>query len=482
MKESSKISNDNELYLKIDFQIQKLFSKKTKVTNNTTLAQIEKNILSKFKIDTKLKEKISLLKLHGLDPKPEDRSKQIGSIYNPKITVIMDQIINLMVEDDYTYSFLNKTKVEDNSNHITEIPYSNIIIHEGNQENMSYCVSRKCKYMDKIVSLKEPFDKNIHSKSCVLNEINILSELRHPNIPKFIGKVYNPYTYNFGLLCKFINGKNLESLILDTYSLKEEDKWVILLKIAEMIEYLHNLKICYNNLSPSNIIVKDKGKIYLTDFSLANFFNMRNQQQTNNQSNTSKNKAFTMYSAPEVIYKTYYDPAIDIWSFGALVYFLFTGSHPWKNNFYEASEDIFHRKLFDISRVLDLEARNLIILCCNYDSSLRPTAGVIRMNLSFHISNFMKNGVLLNKYFSHSKFTNKIENVFNLDSLKLYKENLYELSPYINERNSSENNNQRYETTIVNEETVTKGKRPEASKIQERIDIINSKSVDQGNL
>ena len=48
MKENSKISNDNEIYLKIDFQIQKLFSKMTKVTNTTTLAQIEKNILSKF--------------------------------------------------------------------------------------------------------------------------------------------------------------------------------------------------------------------------------------------------------------------------------------------------------------------------------------------------------------------------------------------------------------------------------------------------
>ena len=132
MKENSKISNDNEIYLKIDFQIQKLFSKMTKVTNTTTLAQIEKNILSKFKIDTKIKEKISLLKLHGLDPKGEDRQKQIGNLYNPKITVILDQIINLMVEDDYTYSFVNKTKVEDNTHNIIEIPYSNIIFYEGN--------------------------------------------------------------------------------------------------------------------------------------------------------------------------------------------------------------------------------------------------------------------------------------------------------------------------------------------------------------
>jgi serine/threonine protein kinase len=323
----------------------------------------------------------------------------------------------------------------------------------------------------------------VHRTSCVMNEINILSEIRHPNIPKFIGKVYNPYTYNFGILCKYVNGSNLETLSSERYTLKDEDKWVILLKIAELIEYLHNLKICYNNLSPNNVIVKSNGKIYLNDFSLANFFNLKNQNQVQTStSNTSKNKAFTMYSAPEVIYKTYHDPSLDIWSFGALVYFLFTNSHPWNNNFYEASEDIFHRKLFDISKVHDSDARNLIILCCNFDSNLRPTAGVIRMNLSFHISNFMKNGILLNKFFSHSKFKNKIENVFSLDSLMLYKEDSYNFSPKVNERNFSEQIvNHRFDTNVANEETNEKGKKIEEMRIEDKMEINKNKSKERGN-
>ena len=474
MKENSKISNDNEIYLKIDFQIQKLFSKMTKVTNTTTLAQIEKNILSKFKIDTKIKEKISLLKLHGLDPKGEDRQKQIGNLYNPKITVILDQIINLMVEDDYTYSFVNKTKVEDNTHNIIEIPYSNIIFYEGNTEQISYCINKKCKYTDKLSVLKEPYEKNIHSKSCVLNEINILSQIRHPNIPKFIGKVYNPYTYNFGLLCRHISGMTLETLVLDSQLLKDEEKWLILLKIAEIIEYLHKLNICYNNLAPSSIIVKSKGKIYLTDFSLSSFFNLKNlNQHLPQNTNTSKNKAFTMYSAPESIYKTHNDPSFDIWSFGALAFFLFSYSHPWNNNHFEASEEIFQRKLFDLNKVNSLEARNLIIMCCNFDPSLRPNAEIIRMNLSFHVSNYWKSGILGNKYFNNSKQRNSIDNVFNLNQLYLNKENLFNYSSHLSNNEGVKFNHHHHDKSNVdNEETNQMEKQGETTQTTDKFDSL----------
>jgi serine/threonine-protein kinase len=103
--------------------------------------------------------------------------------------------------------------------------------------------------------------------SYLRKESNILSNLKHPQIPKYMNFITEDNKHF--LIMEYIDGKNFEDLILgEGFKLDEVTSLNILLEVLKVIEYLHNKGIVHRDLRLPNIIIKNL-QVYVIDFGLA---------------------------------------------------------------------------------------------------------------------------------------------------------------------------------------------------------------------
>lgn len=96
-------------------------------------------------------------------------------------------------------------------------------------------------------------------------EIQTLSKLNHPNIPKYLGK----YEFEKSL---FLVQEYIEAPSLTTYGkLSLDEVKEIALLILDLLIYLQSLNppVIHRDLKPENILLTPNGEIYLVDFGLA---------------------------------------------------------------------------------------------------------------------------------------------------------------------------------------------------------------------
>lgn len=156
----------------------------------------------------------------------------------------------------------------------------------------------------------------IHS-SIFYNEIEIMRQLDHENIPKLIG-----YCKENSFMCIIIEkalGMDLYYYI-KYYDLSMSNKIHISLQIIETLEYIHSKGIIYRDLKPENIIIDYQNMtIKLIDFGLAILADESNEI------------AGTMgYIAPEVLEEKWYNFSADIFSYGMTLFVLWTEHYPHK--------------------------------------------------------------------------------------------------------------------------------------------------------
>ena len=154
-----------------------------------------------------------------------------------------------------------------------------------------------------------------NNKTNVDKEIEILMQLDHPNIVKLYTMYEN--SNNYKLVLEIINGKELYDYIKDhfsyKYDFKTNEQWIILKQVANALNYIHNLNIIHRDLKPENIMYDGK-TAKLIDFGFAV------QKKIAKRYCGSSN-----YMAPEVVKREEYTSKIDVWSYGVLIYEIFTG-------------------------------------------------------------------------------------------------------------------------------------------------------------
>jgi serine/threonine protein kinase len=89
--------------------------------------------------------------------------------------------------------------------------------------------------------------------------------------------------------------------------------------------YLHQLDIIYRDIKLENVLMDDKGHVYITDFGLSK------EGVTGSNVGAQTFCGTAEYIAPELLEQVPYGKCADWWSFGILVFEMITGRTPFFN-------------------------------------------------------------------------------------------------------------------------------------------------------
>ncbi|KAJ9177810.1 hypothetical protein P3X46_012982 [Hevea brasiliensis] len=208
------------------------------------------------------------------------------------------------------------------------------------------------------------------SKECLkqLNqEINLLSQLSHPNIVRYYGSELSEETLSVYL--EYVSGGSIHKLLQEYGAFKEPVIQNYTTQILCGLAYLHGRNTVHRDIKGANILVDPNGEIKLADFGMA--------KHITSCSSILSFKGSPYWMAPEVVMNTNgYSLAVDIWSLGCTILEMATSKPPW--NQYEGVAAIFKignsKDMPDIPDHLSNDAKSFIKLCLQRDPSARPTA------------------------------------------------------------------------------------------------------------
>ncbi|XP_010501010.1 PREDICTED: mitogen-activated protein kinase kinase kinase YODA isoform X2 [Camelina sativa] len=208
------------------------------------------------------------------------------------------------------------------------------------------------------------------SKECLkqLNqEINLLSQLCHPNIVQYYGSELSEETLSVYL--EYMSGGSIHKLLKEYGSFTEPVIQNYTRQILAGLAYLHGRNTVHRDIKGANILVDPNGEIKLADFGMA--------KHVTAFSTMLSFKGSPYWMAPEVVMsQNGYTHAVDVWSLGCTILEMATSKPPWSQ--FEGVAAIFKignsKDTPEIPDHLSNDAKNFIRLCLQRNPTVRPTA------------------------------------------------------------------------------------------------------------
>ena len=158
-------------------------------------------------------------------------------------------------------------------------------------------------------------------------ESMLLASLEHASIPTIYDYFYDDTASRFYLVMKYISGgdclarlRNAPGNRIDELTVSD---WGT--QAADVLDYLHNRRppIIYRDLKPANLMIDgNTGRVMLIDFGIARWVAPQEKGVT---------AVGTMGYAPPELFSGKAEPRTDIYSLGATMFHLLTGSDPQDN-------------------------------------------------------------------------------------------------------------------------------------------------------
>ena len=157
----------------------------------------------------------------------------------------------------------------------------------------------------------------------IINEINILRTMDHPNILK-IFEFYSG-TDSYSIVTEMCSGGELFQEIIDKGPFNERYSAYVMYQVFSAINYCHNMNIVHRDLKPENILIVKREKngfplVKVCDFGTSKMFEKGSVQR--------KLVGSSYYIAPEVLKKNYNEKC-DLWSCGVILYILLSARPPF---------------------------------------------------------------------------------------------------------------------------------------------------------
>jgi serine/threonine protein kinase len=224
-------------------------------------------------------------------------------------------------------------------------------------------------WIGKKVAVKKLTLKNFKFKDNLnkfINEINIISSLRHPNIVLYMGASINQS--NYYMITEYLpRGSLFDYLHRDRNKINERDQINIAYEIAVALKYLHSRNILHCDLKSSNILIDDNWKIKIGDFGLSRFYNKGNDE-------TRGRIGTPHWMAPEVLKGEKYETHADIFSYGMILWEILSREIPYYGiNPYQVISLVADKKqIVKVPAEGNQALRKIIGKCLEYESSKRP--------------------------------------------------------------------------------------------------------------
>lgn len=250
---------------------------------------------------------------------------------------------------------------------------------------------------NKILAIKQldrqKIDYSIHFEY-MINEINILSSLNHPNILKFDSWAISENHYY--IATEYLNGGDLSDCLkkyIEKYNtpFNEEITQHIMKQILKAIKYLHSNKIAHRDLKLANIMVnfdtpKDKeelnmlkSKVKIIDFGLSKHLD---------KNNLLDSLLGTMINADPIIVKGFqkkmlndkneephkYNEKCDIWSIGTMCYEMMVGKPMFDVDDLDELVEKINKGKIEIPQTFSNEIISFLNSMLKIDNELRSSA------------------------------------------------------------------------------------------------------------
>lgn len=171
------------------------------------------------------------------------------------------------------------------------------------------------------VAVKENLDTTPLARSQFDAEIKVMAALRHPHLPAISDHFTGPNGRQY-LVMDYIAGETLEDVVEQSGALPEAEAIALASQLLEVLDYLHNNGVIHRDIKPANIKRAPDGRLYLVDFGIAK------RQATGFVTQSWAKGVGSPGFAPLEQYQGGTDRRSDIYSLGAVIYFVLTGKVP----------------------------------------------------------------------------------------------------------------------------------------------------------
>ena len=272
-----------------------------------------------------------------------------------------------------------------------------------------------------LVAMKTFVKKDLkykESKDKLRNEVEVLSKLHHP----FINQILDSFETetHFFIVMEYVCG-DLLSFIRKRNKLNETSAKIIFKQIIEGLKYIHKKKIIHRDIKLDNILIDLTNTIKICDFGVSRKIEKGNL--------IYERCGTPAYIAPEIYAKIGYDNGqCDIWSAGVTLYYILSGTLPFRGNNIQELEKVILNGVYEKIKDVSDEANNII-------------SGMLRLdpNKRFTIDEIMKhpwlNDVKLENRYKINIFTEAEKNLlckYDVDYLNSSKSDLIENFTYRN--------------------------------------------------
>ncbi|KAI0472804.1 cell division control protein [Xylariaceae sp. FL0804] len=197
-------------------------------------------------------------------------------------------------------------------------------------------------------------------------EIDLLKNLHHDNIVKYIGFVKSTDCLN--IILEYCENGSLHSICKAYGKFPENLVGVYMTQVLQGLQYLHDQGVIHRDIKGANILTTKDGKVKLADFGVS----------TSTLAGPDKEAQVVgtpYWMAPEIIELSGATPASDIWSLGCTVIELLSGKPPYHH--LQAMPALFAIVNDDhppLPEGVSSAARDFLIQCFQKDPNLRVSA------------------------------------------------------------------------------------------------------------
>jgi len=168
----------------------------------------------------------------------------------------------------------------------------------------------------KVISKKQLNQEEIQN---IRNEAQVLSQLQHPNVIKFL-HLRESESCIF-LAMEYAKAGTLQKL-MERKRFSENKARKVMQGLLSAVEYLHTNGIAHRDIKPENILVVDIKSLWvkLADFGLC--------VELHSYSQVIELCGTIIYMAPEQAKRQMYSKEVDLWACGTILYMLLSTQHP----------------------------------------------------------------------------------------------------------------------------------------------------------